>query len=64
MSNKRFDKIDAKLDKIEDFLSNYRVKAEKRMTKIEMIQKGFMAVGGTVLATFYSVVAYLMTGGD
>ena len=64
MTEKRFDKIDEKLEKIEQFLSQYRVTSEKRITKIETVQKGFLALLGTSLASFLSVIVYFVTGGS
>ena len=64
MSDDRFDRLDEKLDRIEDFLANYRVKSESRLTKIELVQKGFLTLLGTSLASISSVVVYLLTGGS
>ena len=63
MSDNRFDRLDEKLDRIEEFLSDYRVNSEKRLTKIELIQKGFITILGTGIASISSVVVYLITGG-
>ena len=66
--NSRFDKIDDKLDDLMKAFSNYRVKSETRVTKLETVQKGFIVLLkltiGTVIASFSSVVVYLITGGD
>ena len=62
VSDKRFDMIDQKLDKIYDL----RIETESRLTELETKQTsiifGIRSVIGTVLATLGSVVVYLLTG--
>jgi hypothetical protein len=41
---KRFDRIDAKLDAIDAHLNAMKVEYEKRTTKLETTQKGFVAL--------------------
>jgi len=58
----RLESIEAKLDMLILSFSDYKVKSESRITKLETVQKGFLALLGTSLASFASVVIYL-TGG-
>tara|TARA_R110002126_G_scaffold42101_2_gene122011 strand:- start:10585 stop:10785 length:201 start_codon:yes stop_codon:yes gene_type:complete len=60
----KMDKMDEKLDRMLAILTRHQVKSEGRITKLETTQKGITALLGTAIASFYSVVAYLMTGGD
>ena len=54
--DKRFDKIERKLDEILKSLADHRVEAESRITKIEMSQKGFVTVISLVCT---GIIAYL-----
>ena len=63
MSNKRLDSIDAKLDALLTVLSKHQVKSEGRISRLETVQKGFITILGTALASFATVVVYLITGG-
>ena len=62
MNDKRLESIEGKIDKLTGAFSDYRVKSEGRITRIETIQKGFLTLLGTALASFVSGVVYL-TGG-
>jgi hypothetical protein len=52
----RFDKIDDKLNKIEGFLADYRVESEKRLSKLETAQKGFVTVFTIILTAVVTAV--------
>ena len=66
MSDKRLDSIEQKLDTLIIAFSEYKVKVESRVTRLETIQKGFTTLlnitVGTIIASFSTVVIYLMKG--
>ncbi len=66
MSDKRLDSIEQKLDTLIIAFSEYKVKVESRVTRLETIQKGFTTLlnitVGTLIASFSTVVIYLMKG--
>ena len=59
----RLDDIDKKLDSVLAALTKHQVKSEGRISRLETVQKGFITILGTALASFATVVVYLMTGG-
>ncbi len=63
MNDKRLDRIELKMDELLKAFSNYRVKSEKRITKLETVQGAITALLGTAVASFFSVVVYLINGG-
>ena len=55
----RLDKIEEKLDRVLDALTQSNLKAENRITKLETHQKGFIAIFSTILTAIGAAVTKL-----
>jgi tetrahydromethanopterin S-methyltransferase subunit G len=53
----RFDRIDDKLDSIEEKLSNLAMEHQQRITKLETTQKGVIALCMALLTTALAALA-------
>lgn len=53
----RFDKLDEKLAEIHDSLTEHRLTAENRLTKLEMKQRGFITICSAI---FTGIIAFLV----
>lgn len=56
----QLDRLESKMDKLSETVGNHLISAEKRMCRVETVQKGFLWIAGTL---GLGVVGYLVNLG-